>query len=410
MTAVHFSPALLGKIDAGARRKLFESLRAEFGDVKVGRVTREGPGAPLQLEVTGSNGQRGVIELVLEAEKPFLIAGIGVDVGGAAGRGSSGLPPPPINGSMTDAELSQALDAYLSGLAKDDVLSGVALVAKNGAAVFEKAYGLADRANRVPNTPATRFNLGSINKIFTQTAIEQLVAAGRLRRTDTVGALLPDYPQAVTRAATVDQLLNHSAGIADFFGEEFERLSKDTFRSNADYYRFVSSRPPVFAPGARSQYCNGCYIVLGEIIAKVSGMSYESYIVQNVFEPAGMSGAGAIQADGVEPHVAQGYTRRGGGGELRSNVYMHGAAGSAAGGGYARAADLLAFDAAMKAGKLLAADRVKVFYAGRGIAGGAPGTSAVLESGERWTIIVLTNFDPNTGEAVGAAISRALNR
>jgi hypothetical protein len=224
MAAAHFGKTLLARLDEARRRQLFESLRADFGTVTVGQVTREGPEAPLRLQVTGSNGQRGVIELALEPERPFLIAGIGVDVGGAPDRGGNDLPPPSIDGSMGDEDLALALDTYLARLAEKDVFSGVALVAKDGAAVFERAYGFADRAHRVPNTPATRFNLGSINKIFTQTAIEQLVAAGRLRQTDTLGALLPDYPQAVTRAATVDQLLRHTAGIADFFGEEFQRL------------------------------------------------------------------------------------------------------------------------------------------------------------------------------------------
>jgi CubicO group peptidase (beta-lactamase class C family) len=137
-------------------------------------------------------------------------------------------------------------------------------------------------------------------------------------------------------------------------------------------------------------------------------MSYEAYVAQHIFKPAGMIGAEALQADSLAPNVAQGYTRRGGSAQLRSNIYMRGAAGSAAGGGYATAADLLAFDNAMKAAKLLDAARSKAFYAGRGIAGGAPGTSTVLISGPVWTVIVLTNLDPDMGESIGTAIARAL--
>ncbi|BCS30875.1 hypothetical protein TBR22_A00750 [Luteitalea sp. TBR-22] len=405
MATAHFAPSLLEARPAQERRAMHDRLRADFGTISVGAVTRDGPDAPLRLAVTGSKGQKGVIELTLESAAPFRIAGIGIDVGRAADRGGD-LPPVPINGKMTNGELARALDAYLARLTAADVFSGVALVARSGEPVFHRAYGLADRSNAIPNTTRTRFNLGSINKIFTQTAIEQLIAQGRITRGTTLGSVLQDHPQEVTRAATIDQLLEHTAGVPDFFGEEFGNTPKARFRSNADYYQFVASRPPLFAPGARNQYCNGCYITLGQVIAKVSGRSYEDYVTEHIFRVAGMTGAGMLQSDAIVPDVAQGYTRRDG--PLRSNVFMRGASGSAAGGGYATAADLLAFDTAMKAGKLLDPARVATFYAGRGIAGGAPGTNAVMESGPIWTVIVLTNLDPDAGESIGVAISAAL--
>jgi hypothetical protein len=97
-----------------------------------------------------------------------------------------------------------------------------------------------------------------------------------------------------------------------------------------------------------------------------------------------------------------GYTRRDGSRDLVSNVALHGVAGSAAGGNYSTALDLLTFVKAIKAGKFPGTDE------GLGIAGGAPGTNAVLESGREWTVIVLTNFDPPTGEDLGTAIALAL--
>ena len=146
-----------------------------------------------------------------------------------------------------------ALEPYLAGLVRQDTFSGVVLIARDGQPVFQQAVGLANRANQRPNTAATRFNIGSINKSFTQVAIGQLVAAGRLALADPLAKFFPDYPQALSRTATVEQLLNHRAGVADFFGPEFSAAAKDRFRSNADYFRFVGSLPPLFAPGARSQ-------------------------------------------------------------------------------------------------------------------------------------------------------------
>ena len=107
------------------------------------------------------------------------------------------------------------------------MFSGVALVAKNGVPVFYKAYGMADRAGKIPNTVRTRFNIGSINKTFTQVAIAQLIREGRLANTDTLGKLFPDYPQEASRAATVEQLLTHRAGLADFFGARVHARGQD---------------------------------------------------------------------------------------------------------------------------------------------------------------------------------------
>lgn len=416
MARAHFTPELLAKRTAEERAAMHRQLREDFGTIDPDEIRRRGPDAPLELMIEGSTGAKGSIALHLSG---FKISAIAVETGGG---GEGGLLPPPITGRMDAAALTAALDAYLAKLAADDVLSGVVLVAKDGRPIFERAYGFADRGHRVPNTPATRFNLGSINKTFTQAAIAQLAARETLSYSAPLGAFIPDYPQEVTRAATIDQLLNHTAGIADFFGPAFDRVSKDGFRTNADYFRHVSSLPPLFAPGERSQYCNGCYITLGAIVERVSGMPYEQYVAEHIFKPAGMTSAGYPRADAIEANVAEGYTRRAGGSELRRNVYTRGAAGSAAGGGYATAADLLAYDNALREGRLLdAAGIARLLRSAKpeagtramgrlGIAGGAPGINAVLESDGVWTVVVLTNLDPPTGVDLGGAIMRALAR
>lgn len=398
-----FSADLLKKQTPAERRKAHEKLRADLGTAKFERATRQGPDAPLDLQVSGSTGATGTISIEIDDSKAPKILAFSTAVKAKDSPPAGGGFQPPVHGRMSHDELGRALDGYLSKLAADDVFSGVALVAKNGEAVFQKAYGFADRANRIPNTVQTRFNIGSINKTFTQLAIGQLVNDGTLSYNDTIGKLLPDYAQAGTRAATVEQLLTHRAGVADFFGPAFAALPKDRFRSNADYFRHVSGLAPLFAPGARSQYCNGCYIVLGAIVERASGMPYERYVAERIFAPADMVNTGYPQVDGIEPRLAIGYTRRGADSTLRSNVYLHGAAGSAAGGGYSTAGDLLAFVNARRSGKLPKDE------GGIGIAGGAPGTSAVVEGGREWTVIVLTNFDPPAGERIGIAIMEALN-
>ena len=416
MARAHFTPELLAKRTAEERAAMHRQLREEFGTIDPAEIRRRGPDAPLELMIEGSTGAKGSIALHLSG---FKVNAISVEAGGSD---EGGLPPPPVNGGMDPAALTAALDAWLAKLAADDVLSGVVLVAKDGKPIFERAYGFADRANRVPNTTATRFNLGSINKTFTQAAIAQLAAKEKLSYSAPLSAFIPDYAQEVTRTATIEQLLTHTAGIADFFGPAFDRISKDGFTSNADYFRHVSAQPARFAPGARSEYCNGCYITLGAIVERVSGMPYEQYVAEHIFKPAGMTRAGYPRTDAIEANVAEGYTRRAGGNELRRNVYTRGAAGSAAGGGYATAADLLAYDNALREGRILDAAGVSRLLRGAqvqpgtramggfAIAGGAPGINALLDSNGVWTVVVLTNLDPPTGANLGSAIMRALAR
>ncbi len=321
-------------------------------------------------------------------------------------RRPSPFAPPPITGAQPVAELTAALDAYLMQLAAEDKFAGVVLIAKGATQVFERAYGLADRSNSIPMTPATRFNLSSIGKQFTSAAIDQLVAGGKLKREATLGELLPDYPNEQAKTATVQQLLDHRAGVADFFGPAFHDRPKTSFRSNADYFAFVAPQPLLFAPGAEERYCNGCYIVLGEVIARVSGMPYEAYLAQHVFGPAEMRSTAFVSTDTILPNIAIGYTRRapGADGELRANTFTRGATGSGAGGVFATAADLLAW---LNAGK-----NVRPGAGMQGdlaVAGGSPGSATAIEQRGPWTVIALSNLDPPSAD-VAAAIIRQLAR
>ena len=319
------------------------------------------------------------------------------------GQPQAAFPPPPISSSQSIAEMTTVLDGYLAKLAAEDGFSGVMLLAKDGKAVFEKAYGFADRANRSPNTTATRFNIASVGKQFTIAAIELLKSQGKLKAEDTVGALLPGYPNEQAKKATVQQLVDHRGGIPDFFGPEFSALSPSKFRSNADYFAFVAPRPLDFEPGAERRYCNGCYIVLGEIIAKVSGIPYERYVEEKIFAPRGMKNTGWPQSDALVPGLATGHTRRlpESEGQWRANTYTHGAAGCAAGGAYATASDLLAFFKNGPTGSPQAGD------VGMGVAGGAPGANAVVTSRGPWIAIALSNLDPPAA-SVASAIVKAL--
>ena len=400
-----FAPALQQKTTREQRAEMYRKLVDDLGTIAIGGVRREGPEAPLQITAKGSKSTGVFIVDVDERTAPFKIANFGIESGN---RGPAtpvgGVPLPAVDRTLASDEIERRLDSYFSTLAADDVFSGAALVAKNGVPVFMKAYGMADREKKIPNTIRTRFNLGSINKEFTQTAIRQLVREGKLSPDDTIGKFFPDYPQAASRSATVQQLLMHRGGLSDFFGPEFNRTPKDRFASNADYFQFVSSLPPNFAPGERNQYCNGCYIALGAIVEKVSGMPYEKYVAQNVFGRAEMTSTGYPRSDQPASDIALGYTRREGDTTLRLATSMHGVTGSAAGGGYSTVLDLLTYVKAVRAEKFPGND------AEFGIAGGAPGINGTVETRGEWTVIVLANVDPPVAERIGVALADSFQK
>ncbi|HEY0160165.1 MAG TPA: serine hydrolase domain-containing protein [Thermoanaerobaculia bacterium] len=408
----NFTQTYLSQQTPAQRRELIDRIQRELGTVDVAQLMREGP-TRVTMGVDGSKGKSGRITFEYDPET-FKVSSL---VLAQAGADPDVPPEAPVNGSMGAAELSAALDAYLGRLTAEGRLSGVLLVARDGKPVFEKAYNLANRSDSIPNSPATRFHIGSINKDFTKIAIAQLAAAGKLTLADTVGKHLPEHANAEARRVTIEQLLKHTGGLAGWFDDEFERASKARFRTNRDVYAYVAPKALLFEPGSQEQYCNSCYVVLGEIIAKLSGMPYERYVERHVFEPAGMRTAGFFQMDEVRPNVATHYTDTGAG--LRSIVHQHNAGGNAAGGAWATAADLLALDNAARAGKLLDAKWTAWFFkldepasgrvrGRRSSAGGSAGINAAYIGDGTWTVAGLSNFDERFMENVVVAVYRAL--
>jgi CubicO group peptidase (beta-lactamase class C family) len=325
------------------------------------------------------------------------------------------LPPLTLNAQMTDAQIGAALDPWLAGLNRDGVFNGVMLVARNGREIYARAHGVRDVASGALIGPDDRFSIASIGKAFTHVAVAQLIEQGRLAPETTIADVLPDYPNTVTRSATVDQLLNHRAGVADFFGPEMRSIPVTQLASNHAYYEVVSRAPPTFAPGEAQQYCNGCYVVLGEMIEKITGQRYEDYVAEHVFARAGMMRTGFLRHDQL-PADATRFTGRPRGpeGSLEDVSRFHGVAGSAAGGAYSTLRDLLAFDNALREHRLLNAElTARVLRSqpesGRasariGFAGGAPGVNTLLFGNGSWTVVVLTNLDEPAGETIGTTV------
>jgi CubicO group peptidase (beta-lactamase class C family) len=258
---------------------------------------------------------------------------------------------------MTDAQIIADLRARLERAVAEDRFSGAVLVAKNGKILFEHAYGFADHAFNVPNKVDTKFNLGSMGKMFTAVSILQLAEQGKLSLNDTLIKVVEDYPDRdIASKITIHQLLTHTSGLGDMFNEKFRDTPKDTFTTIPAHLPLFTGKPLLFDPGTKWSYSNAGFIVLGLVIERVSGESYYDYVREHIFKPAGMINTDNYKIDADVPNLALGYTTGGPaaapGTPRRTNIYFL-QRGASAGGGYSTVEDLLRFAGALEGHKLL---------------------------------------------------------
>ena len=419
----HYSDALFARRTPAERAAFVAQMAQDFSPMQIVSVT-ESAGA-LVVRVNGNGSVSGVLTFRFEDTPEQKIARIEIEAeaGGDHGGPEDGpqLPPPPIAPAQSAADMGVAIDRWIEPLLQHDDFAGVVLIARDGRPYVTRAYGSANRALNIPAAEDTVYNVASIGKTITQTAIARLIQDGRITFATTVGEILPDYPNVDARSATIEQLLTMRGGISDFFGDDFQTQPKSRFNSNRAYYQYVSHLPQRFPPGARNEYCNGCYVVLGEMVQRVSGMRYEDFVQLHVLTPAGMTRTAFLNAERLPRNAALPYVRSDGpGSPYVDSLDLHGAAGSGAGGIYSNALDLLAFDNALREGRLLNAEMSAWVLGGApssgrnstslAIAGGAPGTSAVLESDGHWTVIVTGNVHEPLPERIGVALARQLSR
>jgi len=402
----------------------------QSGGLKLGRVLQSGD-YQIEVLVQAKNDDRWLqFTMGVEPNAPHAVDDIRVKP--ASGPDDTGAPktpvketatPAPVAKKMTDAEIASSLATYLETLAKQDKFSGVVLIAKDGKPVFEKAYGLADKAKNIPNNTETRFNLGSMNKMFTAVAIAQLAEAGKLSFDDTVGKHLPNYPNKdVANKVTIHQLLTHTSGLGSYWNAKYD-ANRATIKSVSDYLALFADEPLKAEPGKKFQYSNSGFIVLGAIVEKVSGQSYYDYVKEHIYKPAGMKSTDAYEMTANTPNLAMGYTNEGAGGDAQAtrheNTDSRPNKGGPAGGGYSTVEDLMRFHVALRDHKLLSQKYTDLVTTGKvnmgqakyaygfgdfmvngtrvfGHNGGAPGIASDLSMYPElgYTSVVMTNYDP----------------
>ncbi|HEY0928883.1 MAG TPA: serine hydrolase domain-containing protein [Gemmatimonas sp.] len=333
---------------------------------------------------------------------------------------------------------------HLRRSVEHDEFSGVVRVMHGDSVLFEEAHGLAHRGFRIPNTATTRFHIGSQGKMFTAVAIAQLVQARRLRFLDTLGIVLPEYPDsAIARRITIQNLLTHTSGLG--FGPSAPATRPSDWRTQRamTLVPAFAGQTLSFEPGTRWQYSNAGFTLLAAVVEKVSGMPFDEYVRTNIWEPAGMTHTdwGVVDDPADDRAVGYGWFNDDpiGAQPRRPFWASRGQRGGGAGGQFSTVQDLTRFAAALRSGKLLSpavwahisstrgapADNYGYgffTYAFNGPAGvrrpsaghGGGGASSGIDGGVfwfsdgSWTVAVLGNYDAPAAQNIIFRIMRFL--
>lgn len=252
----------------------------------------------------------------------------------------------------------QHINRYLEQCRQERCFSGTALIAVEGEIILKKGYGFADKEQEIPNTPQTVFRVASLTKQFTATAIMQLWEKGKISLFDSLSRFFPDYPRG--NEITVHHLLTHTSGIPDY-------LWFDGFEESQDFpfppHEIIGSfwnMPLDFDPGERYAYTNSGYYLLSEIIATVSGFSYEEYLRRNILEPLGMARTGCEGKMIPHPDVARGYAKDGEKVIPALPIYMPNLRGT--GDMYSTIEDLFLWDRALESELVLQRETIEMMF------------------------------------------------
>jgi CubicO group peptidase (beta-lactamase class C family) len=404
----NYAKSSLERMPLEARLGNFARIYDETRGMSIRNVRRTKPNEVSVSAKSNLTGLEAEVILQVEEQAPFNIVSIGM-------RPSASLA---ASTKLSAREMTDELDGFLKKVSGADNFSGAVLLARGDKVLYEKAFGEANKDFKALNNITTKFNLGSMNKMFTAVAIAQLVEAGKLSFDDSLGKFMPDFPdKEAAEKIKIKHLLSHTSGLGNYFNRAFIEGSRARFRTVDDFLQLARDEKMQFEPGSKWQYSNTGMLVLGKIIEKVSGQSYFDYIRENIYKKAGMTDSDSYDLDNVNPNLAVGYEKdyTDGGIVFRNNIFMHVIKGGPAGGGYSTVRDLLKFANALREGRLVSKDYVKIlttpkpelnspgygygFIIGEnpdtfGHSGGFPGISSelVMFTNSDFTAVVLSNY------------------
>jgi CubicO group peptidase (beta-lactamase class C family) len=256
-------------------------------------------------------------------------------------------PPPPL----TAAEQSKIDTDIRAALSASHTQGATVLIVRDNAVVFARSYGLRDVERSSPADEHTRYEIGSITKQFTAAAILQLKEAGKIGLDAPVATYVPSAPHA--GEITVRQLLSHTSGLAEYTdAPNFDTLAA----TPATFDRVLSpivGKPLGFTPGSAFAYSNTNYVILGRIVERVSGQTWEAYVQQHLFVPAGMRESATMAQEDRLADMARGYVYAQGRAAASKPIAESWA--SSAGGIVSTADDLRLWGEALSSGRIISA-------------------------------------------------------
>lgn len=269
----HWVLPALGPSDE--RRGRYLTRQRSMGRIRLARIEQEGDAmvALAQTEagdwmkcwlVFGGSGDRILDEKWLQAAAPES-----------------------ERGPRNEQELTSDLDGFLGRFSKTGGFSGAVLVARRGQVIFEKAYGEARREPPVPNQVSTRFNIASVDKIFTAVVVFELIEEHKLALGGKLCDYLPNYPLKEACPITIDQLLTHTSGLGDVMNPRLIR-AVERFKTPQDYIDTFGKDPLTFKPGKHWAYSNFGYAVLGRIVEAIEHEPFAEVVTERIYEKANM--------------------------------------------------------------------------------------------------------------------------
>lgn len=260
-------------------------------------------------------------------------------------------------GQSKQEQLTKLIDTYT----EYQTFNGSVLVAENGKIIYEKGFGMANMEWDIPNVPNTKHRLGSITKQFTGMLILQLAEAGKIDIQAPITTYLPDYPKVNGDKITIHHLLTHTSGIPNYTSLPgfFKDQSRNPF-TPTEFINEFSEMDLEFTPGERFNYSNSGYFLLGVLIEKISGKTYEQMLQEKIFKPLNMKDSGYDHHATILKNRATGYEKNGG--EFENSKYIDMSIPYAAGSLYSTVEDLYLWDKALYTNKLLSKKYMDLFF------------------------------------------------
>ena len=305
--AAAFAKPFLDNIPVQEHVAFFRQVYDQHGGFEIVLIKLETPYAvEVQLE-SKKSGEMIRLALTVEPDPPHAVTGIDIgelkppELPEALHEGVSARDP----AAVVSGRAGEAVDAIMSDAVKSG-FSGSILVVKGREIIIKKGYGWANYDKKYPVTSTTLFDIGSITKPFTATAVLVLEQQGKLSVSDSIAGYFESTPDEKA-GITIHHLLTHTSGLLEYHDTkgDFEEMTRE------EAVRRILTQKLKFKPGEGNDYSNSGYTLLAAIIEKVTGQTYQEFLKHSILGPAGMSGAGFYRdASWTEKDVAVGYGDR----------------------------------------------------------------------------------------------------